>query len=74
VDLSGSGRVGILTQASVMAVKGNSYRTSPVRRGKFVLNRLLCDTVPPPPKNVVPDLPPPDPTLTQREQMAQHLK
>jgi hypothetical protein len=55
-----------------MAVKGNSYRTSPVRRGKFVLNRLLCETVPPPPPNVVPKLPPPDPTKTLREQMAQH--
>jgi hypothetical protein len=72
IDLTGSGRIGILTQGSVMAVKGNSYRTSPVRRGKFVLNRLLCGSVPPPPVNVVPDLPPPDPTLTQREQMAQH--
>jgi len=72
VDLTGSGRIGILTQASLMAVKGNSYRTSPVRRGKFVLNRLLCESVPPPPINVVPDLPPPDPSLTQRQQMAAH--
>ena len=72
VELTGSGRMGLLTQGAVMAVKGNSYRTSPVRRGKFVLNRLLCKTVPPPPVNVVPDLPPPDPSLTQREQMAQH--
>jgi hypothetical protein len=43
-----------------------------VRRGKFILNRLLCQTVPPPPPNVVPDLPPPDPTKTLREQMAMH--
>lgn len=71
-DLSGSGRMGLLTQASVMAVKGNSYRTSPVRRGKLLLNRLLCGNVPPPPPNVVPDLPPPDPNKTQREQMAEH--
>jgi len=55
-----------------MAVKGNSYRTSPVRRGKFVLNRLLCRSVPPPPPNVVPELPPPDPSKTLREQMAMH--
>jgi hypothetical protein len=72
VDLSGSSRLGILTQASLLSVKGNSYRTSPVRRGKFVLNRLLCESVPPPPPDVVPDLPPPDPSLTQREQMAAH--
>jgi hypothetical protein len=55
-----------------MSVKGNSYRTSPVRRGKFIVNRLLCQSVPPPPPNVVPDLPPPDPTKTLREQMAMH--
>jgi Protein of unknown function (DUF1588)/Protein of unknown function (DUF1585) len=55
-----------------MAVKGNSYRTSPVRRGKFILNRMLCSTVPPPPPNVVPELPPPDPTKTLRQQMAEH--
>src|SRR6185436_12024317 len=72
VDLSGSARLGLLTQGALMSVKGNSYRTSPVRRGKFILNRLLCQGVPPPPPNVVPELPPPDPTKTVREQMAEH--
>jgi len=71
-DLSGTGRLGLLTQASVMSVKGNSYRTSPVKRGKFVQNRLLCSSVPPPPANVVPDLPAPDPSKSVREQMAEH--
>jgi hypothetical protein len=72
VDLSGTPRLGVLTQGALMAVKGNSYRTSPVRRGKFVLNRMLCVMVPPPPPNVVPELPPPDPSLTLRQQMAVH--
>ncbi len=72
VDLSGTARLGILTQGSLMAVKGNSYRTSPVRRGKFILNRMLCESVPPPPPDVVPELPPPDPTKTIRQQMADH--
>lgn len=71
-DLTGSGRLGLLTQASVLSVKGNSYRTSPVRRGKFVLNRMLCGSVPPPPPDVVPELPPPDPSKSLREQMAEH--
>lgn len=71
-NLAGSGRLGLLTQAGVMSVKGNSYRTSPVRRGKFVMNRMLCASVPPPPPNVVPDLPPPDPSKSLREQMAEH--
>jgi hypothetical protein len=72
VDLTGTPRLGLLTEGALMAVKGNSYRTSPVRRGKFVLNRLLCQIVPPPPPNVVPALPPPDPNLTVRQQMDQH--
>jgi hypothetical protein len=72
VDLSATGRVGLLTQGSVMSVKGNSYRTSPVRRGKFILNRMLCSSVPPPPPFAVPELPAPDPTKTVRQQLAQH--
>jgi len=72
VDLTGTPRSGLLTQGALMAVKGNSYRTSPVRRGKFILNRLLCTIVPAPPPNVVTQLPPPDPTKTVRQQMAAH--
>jgi hypothetical protein len=72
VDLTGTDRIGILTQGALMAVKGNSYRTSPVRRGKFILNRLLCTNIPPPPPEVVPELPPPDPKKTLRQQMAEH--
>jgi hypothetical protein len=72
VNLTGTPRLGLLTQGALMAVKGNSYRTSPVRRGKFILNRMLCSSVPPPPPNVVPELPPPDPAKTVREQMAEH--
>jgi hypothetical protein len=72
VDLSGTAKLGLLTQGALMAVKGNSYRTSPVRRGKYIVNRLLCTVVPPPPPNVVPELPPPDPTKTLRQQMAEH--
>jgi hypothetical protein len=71
-DLTATARQGLLTDGALMAVKGNSYRTSPVRRGKFILNRLLCTIIPPPPPNVVPELPPPDPTKTLREQMAIH--
>lgn len=71
-DLSGTARVGILSQGAMLSAKGNSYRTSPVRRGKFILNRLLCRNVPPPPPDAVVDLPPADPNLTLREQLAEH--
>jgi len=72
VDLTGTARLGLLTQGALMAVKGNSYRTSPVRRGKFILNRMLCSVIPPPPPDVVPELPAPDPNKTVREQLAEH--
>lgn len=71
-DLSSTERRGILSQGAVLAAKGNSYRTSPVRRGKFILNRLLCANVPPPPPDAVVELPPADPNLSLREQLAQH--
>jgi len=36
------------------------------------MNRMLCSSVPPPPANVVPDLPAPDASKSLREQMAEH--
>jgi hypothetical protein len=49
------GRGGILTQASILTLSSNATRTSPVRRGKFVLEQVL-NTPPPPPPEDVPDL------------------
>lgn len=55
VSLVGSPRSGVLTQASVLTLTSNPTRTSPVKRGKWVLDQLLNDPPPPPPPNV-PDL------------------
>ena len=52
VDLKGTGRGGILTQASVLTVTSNPGRTSPVKRGKWVLEQLLGTPPPAPPPNV----------------------
>jgi hypothetical protein len=46
------GRGGILTQASILTLTSNATRTSPVRRGKFVLEQILNTPPPPPPANV----------------------
>jgi hypothetical protein len=54
VLLKGSGRAGILTHASVLTVTSNPTRTSPVKRGKWVLENLLAEPPPPPPPNVPP--------------------
>ena len=52
VDLTGTGRGGILTQASVLTVSSYGNRTSPVLRGKWVLENILNAPPPPPPANV----------------------
>lgn len=55
VSLVGTPRSGILTQASILTLTSNPTRTSPVKRGKWVLDQLLNQPPPPPPPNV-PDL------------------
>jgi hypothetical protein len=50
-----SPRGGVLTQGTVLAVTSNPTRTSPVKRGLFVLENILGTPPPPPPANV-PDL------------------
>jgi hypothetical protein len=49
VSLAGTGRGGVLTQAAVLTVTSNPTRTSPVKRGKWVLENLLGAPPPPPP-------------------------
>ncbi len=56
VSLKGGVRGGLLTQASVLTVTSNPTRTSPVKRGKWVLEQILGKPPPPPPPNV-PELP-----------------
>jgi hypothetical protein len=52
VPLAGSHRTGFLTQASFLTLTSNPTRTSPVKRGKWVLEQLLCSPPPPPPPGV----------------------
>src|SRR5271154_2208380 len=73
VDLTGTNRQGVLTQASVLTMSSYSNRTSPVLRGKWILDNIL--NTPPPAKPAgVPDL---DETAvgvsaSLREQLEQH--
>jgi hypothetical protein len=46
--------------------------SSPVRRGKFVLDQLMCEPPPPPPAGVAITPPPPDPNATTRQRFANH--
>jgi hypothetical protein len=52
VDLSGTGRAGVLNHASVLTVSSYATRTSPVLRGKWILDNLLNAPPPPPPGDV----------------------
>jgi mono/diheme cytochrome c family protein len=46
------GRAGLLTQASILTVTSNPSRTSPVKRGKWIMENILGTAPPPPPPNV----------------------
>ena len=52
VSLAGAPRAGVLTQASILTLTSNPTRTSPVKRGKWILENLLNEPPPPPPPNV----------------------
>lgn len=48
----GSARGGVLTQGTVLTVTSNPTRTSPVKRGVFILDNILGTPPPPPPPNI----------------------
>jgi hypothetical protein len=50
-----SPRGGVLTHGAVLAVTSNPTRTSPVKRGLFILDNIIGSAPPPPPADV-PDL------------------
>lgn len=56
VALQDRTRGGLVTQASILAVTSNPTRTSPVKRGRWILEQLLGEPPPAPPPNV-PELP-----------------
>lgn len=72
VTLTGDRRGGLLTQASLLTVNSHADRTSPVRRGQWVLNQLMCEPPPPPPGDVM-GLPPETiPTGSLRQRFEAH--
>ncbi len=76
VKLADRSRGGVLGLAAVHTVTSYPLRTSPVLRGKWVLEDLLGSRVPPPPPDV-PSLPADEEKhagLTMRQQLEQHRK
>ncbi len=68
VQLDPSRRAGFLSSAGVMATHANLNQSSPVFRGKFVREQLMCDTLPLPPNDLVIEPPQLDPEKTTKEQ------
>ena len=75
VTVTDEARKGLLGQGSILMVSSHTDRTSPVVRGKWVMDNLLGSPPPPPPANV----PPLDESnqqagrvLTMRERMEAH--
>ena len=73
VQLTSGRRGGVLTHASILTLTSNPTRTSPVKRGKWILENVLGTPPPPPPPNV-PELEDGENELlgSLRERMEQH--
>ncbi len=66
-------RAGILGKPGILAMNAHVRETSPTLRGKFVRERILCQSIPEPPPDVVTIVPEPNPNApTMRERLARH--
>ncbi|AUX29572.1 MULTISPECIES: DUF1592 domain-containing protein [Sorangium] len=76
VELDTTQRLGLLTQAGVMAGTTHSNNTNPVVRGSFVLQKLMCIPIPLPTGDILEKVKPPDPYsgATARDRFSQHSK
>ena len=74
VASDGSRRGGVLGHASVLTLTSYPTRTSPVKRGKWILEQLLNAPPPPPPPGAgdLKDAPDPTKPMSVRERMVAH--
>jgi hypothetical protein len=74
VSLQGTPRGGILTHGSILTLTSEQTRTSPVKRGKYLLENILGTPPPPAPGGVPPldDKKMRSSNMTLREQLAEH--
>lgn len=72
VTLPADQRAGVLTQAAFLASHSKPNESFPITRGKFLRQRVLCRSLPPPPPDANIVAPRPSPDMTTRERFAQH--
>lgn len=66
-------RTGLLGKPAFLALNAHSNETSPTLRGKYIRERVLCQSIGAPPPNVVPVLGAPDPKApTMRDRLKAH--
>src|SRR5688572_6104639 len=77
VDLAGAERRGLLGHGSILTVTSAPDRTSPVKRGQWILANVLGTPPPPPPDNVETNLDETAPAgtapTTMRQRLAPHM-
>lgn len=71
VDRTDGTASGLLTLPGLLATLAKPDESSPIYRGKFVREQLLCQELPPPPPNV-PKAPDTQPGVSTREKFRQH--
>ncbi len=72
IDLDPTQRAGILTQPAILAVYSLSDQTSPVMRGSFIRETVLCHKLPDPPASVMAVAPEPRKGVPTRERWSDH--
>lgn len=72
VEFPDGQHAGLLTQGSVLVTHSMANSSSPIHRGKLVRERLLCQELSPPPPNIVVEVPPVDPSASNRERFSVH--
>jgi hypothetical protein len=71
VDTTNANRAGMLTMGAFLMASSLPTRTSVVRRGQYVFERMMCGEVPAPPPGI-PAFPEAKPGLTARQLAEQH--
>jgi hypothetical protein len=74
VELPAQQRFGLLTSVGVLTAHTFSDEAAAIHRGKFVRERLLCTTPPDPPADLMVEPPTPQPGVTTRQRLAQHIE